>query len=107
MDYGKIKNAMEEKYKVGDIVLMEDYFSLCREASESGLDGHEWNHAIRGKITESLQYAVSEKNFDLAERFNGLLFRSLLFGAPYYFDDYLQAVEYGKPYDKKFYAPRR
>ena len=107
MDYGKIKNAMEEKYKVGDIILMEDYFSLCREASESGLDGHEWNHAIRGKITESLHYAVSEKNFDLAERFNGLLFRSLLFGAPYYFDDYLQAVEYGKPYDKKFYAPRR
>lgn len=47
------------------------------------------------------------EDFRQAERFDGLLFRSLLFGAPHFFDDYLQAVEYGRPRDKKFYQPRR
>ena len=36
-----------------------------------------------------------------------MLFKSLLFGAPHFFEDYLNAVEYGKPYDKRFYAPRQ
>ncbi len=51
--------------------------------------------------------AVQQSKFDIAERFNDFLFRSLLFGAPHFFDDYLQAVEWGKPLDKKFYQPRR
>ncbi|MBQ2346994.1 MAG: phage terminase large subunit, partial [Clostridia bacterium] len=40
-------------------------------------------------------------------RFDDLHYRSLIFGAPHFFDDFLQAVEYGKPLNKKFYQPRR
>ena len=109
MDYYRLKKTIEEKYVAGDIVLMTDYFSLCRDAAENGLfrEGQEWNHGARARIAEGLRYAVSVGDFDLAERFSDLLYRSLLFGAPYYFDDYLQAVEYGKPYDRQFYGPRR
>lgn len=46
-------------------------------------------------------------NFRNAELFNDLLFKSLVFRASHFFDDYLQAVEFGKPLDKKFYQPRR
>lgn len=86
-----------------DIRIYEDYFSLCRESDE----GKAWNREDRGRIIHGMQLVVEDGDFTAAERFNDLLFRSLLFGADTYFDDYLQAVEYGKPYDKKFYAPRR
>ena len=84
-----------------DPEVWEDYLSLCREAvKEEGLSrtAHDWNHGVaRYGITNALRRAALKGKYDLAERFDNLLYRSLLFGARDYFDDYLQAVEYGKP----------
>ena len=80
----------------------QDYLNVCRNEND-----HELNHSLRKLIINALQSAVKQEKFILAAQFDDLLFKSLLFSAPYYFDDYLQAVEYGKPYDKRFYAPRR
>lgn len=62
---------------------------------------------FRPLLTTALQKAVENRDWTAAEQIDGMLFKSLLFGAPHFFEDYLNAVEYGKPYDKRFYAPRQ
>lgn len=101
----KIKASMENK--PNEFEAYNDYFDLCREwAKEDFKAGQEANRAFRGAVSEAIRRCAYAENFTKAEMFNDLLFRSLLFGAPHYFDDYLQAVEFGKPLAKQFYKPR-
>lgn len=114
----------------------QDYFELCRawfaewEAASRKKMFHqyqitgatnkvgrytEFNHPaqlhnrkdFRPLLTAALQKAVENRDWAAAEQLDSMLFKSLLFGAPHFFEDYLNAVEYGKPYDKRFYAPRQ
>lgn len=83
-------------------------FAVCREYEKIDFQtAHAWNHELRNRISWGLRMTVCSQKFDEAREFDDLMFRSLLFGAQHFFDDYLQAVEYGKPLDKKFYQPRR
>lgn len=110
MEYTKIKYLIERaiEHNPYDLSAYEDLFSLCREHEKADFtEAHSCNHKLREKIKKGLLNCVSQRDFRIAEKFDNLLFRSLLFGAPHFFDDYLQAVEYGKPLDKKFYQPRR
>lgn len=110
MDYSKMKSSIDRAILKSqlDVAAYDDKFALCRdyEGTEFRL-AHEWNQALQEEIREGLKLAVDTRDFKTAEEFDNLLFRSLLFCAPHYFDAYLQAVEYGKPLDKKFYLPRR
>lgn len=110
MDYSKMKSSIDRAILKSplDVAAYDDKFALCRdyEGTEFRL-AHEWNQALQEEIRAGLKLAVDIRDFKTAEEFDNLLFRSLLFCAPYYFDAYLQAVEYGKPLDKKFYLPRR
>lgn len=110
MDYSKMKNSIDRAILKSplDVAAYDDKFALCRdyEGAEFRL-AHEWNQALQEEIRAGLKLAVDTRDFKTAEEFDNLLFRSLLFCAPHYFDAYLQAVEYGKPLDKKFYLPRR
>ena len=111
MDYRRLEHRIRMstiKYR-DDPAVWEDYLSLCREALDAGMkEAHDWNHGVlRHGVIEGLRKSAQAHDFDKAERFDQLLYKSLLFGARDFFDDYLQAVEYGKPHDKKFYAPRR
>lgn len=110
MDYSKMKSSIDRAILKSplDVAAYDDKFALCRdyEGTEFRL-AHEWNQALQEEIRAGLKLAVDTRDFKTAEEFDNLLFRSLLFGAPHYFDAYLQAVEYGKPLDKKFYLPRR
>lgn len=110
MDYSKMKSSIDRAILKSplDVVAYDDKFALCRdyEGTEFRL-AHEWNQALQEEIRAGLKLAVDTRDFKTAEEFDNLLFRSLLFCAPHYFDAYLQAVEYGKPLDKKFYLPRR
>lgn len=110
MDYSKMKSSIDRAILKGplDVAAYDDKFALCRdyEGTEFRL-AHEWNQALQEEIRAGLKLAVDTRDFKTAEEFDNLLFRSLLFCAPHYFDAYLQAVEYGKPLDKKFYLPRR
>lgn len=110
MDYSKMKSNIDRAILKSplDVAAYDDKFALCRdyEGAEFRL-AHEWNQALQEEIRAGLKLAVDTRDFKTAEEFDNLLFRSLLFCAPHYFDAYLQAVEYGKPLDKKFYLPRR
>lgn len=110
MDYSKMKSSIDRAISKSplDVAAYDDKFALCRdyEGTEFRL-AHEWNQALQEEIRAGLKLAVDTRDFKTAEEFDNLLFRSLLFCAPHYFDAYLQAVEYGKPLDKKFYLPRR
>ena len=110
VDYIKIKSKIEEAISKSPYVfsIYQDLFDLCKNYKQVDfVAAHEWNHEMRSKFGEALAYYVSIKDFDTAKKFDKLLYKSLLFGATDYFDDYLQAIEYGKPLDKKFYQPRR
>ena len=110
MNYLKLKESIEKAIHAHpmEVEPYNDFFDLCREYEKIDFAvAHEWNHNMRVYIGWALRSAVERADFTAAERFDNLLFRSLLFGAPHFFDDYLQAVEYGKPLDKKFYQPRR
>ncbi len=110
MDYSKMKSSIDRAILKSplDVAAYDDKFALCRdyEGTEFRL-AHEWNQALQEEIRAGLKLAVDTRDFKTAEEFDNLLFRSLLFCAPHYFDAYLQAVEYGKPLDKKFSLPRR
>lgn len=110
MDYSKMKSSIDRAILKSplDVAAYDDKFALCRdyEGVEFRL-AHEWNQVLQEEIRAGLKLAVDTRDFKTAEEFDNLLFRSLLFCAPHYFDAYLQAVEYGKPLDKKFYLPRR
>lgn len=110
MDYSKMKSSIDRAILKSplDVAAYDDKFAMCRdyEGAEFRL-AHEWNQALQEEIRAGLKLAVDTRDFKAAEEFDNLLFRSLLFCAPHYFDAYLQAVEYGKPLDKKFYLPRR
>lgn len=110
MNYSKMKSSIDRAIFKSplDVAVYDDKFALCRdyEGTEFRL-AHEWNQALQEEIRAGLKLAVDTRDFKTAEEFDNLLFRSLLFCAPHYFDAYLQAVEYGKPLDKKFYLPRR
>ena len=103
---GRIERAIQSQPL--DIEAHNDLFDLCREYEKVDFTvAHEWNREMRTYVGYGLRLAVDKHDFMQAERFNDLLFRSLLFDAPHFFDEYLQAVEFGKPLDKKFYQPRR
>lgn len=110
MNYIALKGRIEQviQSRPLDIEAYNDLFALCREYEKIDFTvAHEWNRSMRTQVGYGLRLAVDKPDFTLAERFNDLLFRSLLFDAPHFFDEYLQAVEFGKPLDKKFYQPRR
>ena len=92
-----------------DFPAYDDLFALIRAwATEDFALAHEVNHKmLRPRVYKALHWCAERKRMDLAEKFDRLLYRSLVFGAPHFFDDYLQAIEYGKPLSKRFYEPRR
>lgn len=109
MDYqkifAKIKNAIEDNPL--DTVAYEDYFSLIRDYVGTDFkDAHAENHWLRSAYDRGMLVAVEEHDWKAAEIFDNGKFRSLVLSAPYYFEDYLMAVEYGKPLGKQFYRPR-
>ena len=98
--YTTLKRLDPEPYK--------ELFWCCKEyAKINHVIGHDWNHDLIDRLKTALTESAKARKYTEARTFDDLLFRALVFSAPYYFDDYLQAVEYGKPYDKQFYMPRR
>ena len=98
--YATLKRLDPEPFK--------DLFWCCKEyAKINHVVGHDWNHDLIKRLKVVLTESAKARKYEAARVFDDMLFRALVFSAPYYFDDYLQAVEYGKPYDKQFYMPRR
>ena len=110
MDYVKLTQAIDEAIvrHPEDFKPYQDTFEIIREWE--GVDRKAalaFSHTFREKVLKGMGIVNEVGEVKDLMDFDGLNYRLLLLGAPYFFDDYLQAVEYGKPLDKKFYQPRR
>lgn len=89
----------------------EDYVSLIQGwRDEDPIMAHADNRSLFRKIVLfNLNTVLSEAYPDLnaADMLHDMLYKSLLLSAPAWFEDYLQAVEFRRANEKKFYAPRR
>lgn len=88
MNYLKLKENIEKAIHAHpmEVEPYNDFFDLCREYEKIDFEvAHEWNHNMRVYIGWALRSAVERADFTAAERFDNLLFRSLLFGAPHFF----------------------
>jgi len=92
----------------GDLVPYNDALGVAREWVKEDFDSaHKFIHMLHNPIDHAIAAAVERKDYDVLPALDQLKFGLLLFGAQDFFDDYLQAVEYGKPLWKQFYLPRR
>lgn len=96
-----------QRFKM-DPEVYEELYTVCKEYIKVDSDiGYRWLHEMQGMIKPLLRECAMREMFQEAQRFDDLLYQVLKLGARDYFDDYMQAVEYGKPVDKQFYRPRR
>jgi len=93
-----------------DTVPYQDMLSMAKQYADECPDdtetAHKWIHDLYDPLDRLFGYAA-ENDKGMLLNLDNLKYTYLLFGAPYYFDDYLQCVEYGKPHYKQFYLPRR
>lgn len=88
-----------------DKQLYSDLFSCIRYLGQTDLPAsieknHEFLEHIRAAMESSQNVEDKAKLYDQYKR-------ALFYSAPYVFDDYLLAVEFDRPLEKKFYQPRR
>ena len=110
MDFIKVRDHILQAIKrfSYDPEVFEEYFTLIREYVKEDFEtGHRWNHELQDMVKPLLRECAMREMFVEAQRFDDLLYQVLLLGSRDFFDDYMQAVEYGKPVDKQFYRPRR
>jgi predicted phage terminase large subunit-like protein len=101
-----------------DAELHEDHLSLCRNMIGDLSPGmqtyrriprlaHRFNREFRPLTSKALAMAVELKDWNTAERLNTCLYRSYVLSATCYFEDYLQAIDFNRTPDKRFYEPRK
>ena len=86
---------------------MRDMFSYIREELRPGKESARAMWKLRPYVKEGMDGNAARGDFVTVGQLDELYYKLLLFTAQDYFDDYLQAVEYWRPYAKKFYLPRR
>ena len=88
-----------------DRQLYSDLFSCIRYLGQTDLPASiKKNHEFLEHIRTAMD--ASQNVNDKAELYDQYK-RALFYSAPYVFDDYLLAVEFDRPLEKKFYQPRR
>lgn len=113
MDYQKTAHAIQAHIDRDpyDKAAYEDYLALLNVwIGDDPILAHADNRLLfRRKVIFNLNESLSDPNAGIytAEMLHDTLYRSLVLSAPAYFEDFLQAVEFNRPNDKKFYAPRR
>ena len=113
MDYQKTAHAIHAHIDKNphDRGPYEDYLSLLRSwIDEDPIIAHADNRLLfRRKVIFNLQESLEDRQASIytSEMLHDTLYKSLVLSAPAYFEDFLQAVEFNRPNEKKFYAPRR
>lgn len=88
-----------------DKQLYSDLFSCIRYLGQTDLPASiEKNHEFLEHIRAAME---ATQNVDGKAELYDQYKRALFYSAPYVFDDYLLAVEFDRPLEKKFYQPRR
>lgn len=84
---------------------LQDLFSYARELPKR--EAFRVVRDLRPAVQSAMDGNAEKDRFEQVGLLDELYFKTLLFTGQDIFDDYLQAVEYWKPYAKKFYLPRR
>ena len=85
-----------------DVEGYQDLFDCCRNLESKDFDlAHKTNKKLRAKLATQIS-----KGVNVTELF-GVYKKTLLFDAPYYFDEYLLYLEINRPPKQRFYQPRR
>ena len=108
MDYEVVRKRIEKAIlkSPADVSAYEDMFSLFKDYDKVDHDeAHKRNRGFQQAIRNGLNKTLGDGDFDVADKFSNLLFRSLVFDAPFYFDACLQAVEYESRSTKSFIFP--
>ena len=102
-----LARAEDPRYKF-DSELYEDAFSCVRQIDkERDAIQVEYNHNLMSLIERNCAEAAEVHDVVYLEAMTDLFKRCLIYTAPVCFDDFCRAIEYDRPADKKFYAPRR
>ena len=104
--WNRIKSRMSPDK--ADQGLYDDAFSCIRNIGE---DDQELADALCMELVSAAdaatRFAVANEEYNYAEFLYQLRRRCYIYSGPRKFDAFLQAIEYDKPLEKKFYAPRR
>lgn len=114
MDYQKILTAIGQRMSLHphEIELYRDAGSAVRSWG-SEVCGPHWamprevidaNHRLMNSLAVAMRTCT---DMGIVKELHDEYRKCLFYTAPYWFDDYLQAVEFDRPADKKFYLPRR
>lgn len=114
MDYPKLLSAIggHMERRPYDVELYQDAGSAVRSWGGEAAGPH-WamprevidaNHRLMNSIAQAMRTAGDA---GVVKALHGEYRKCLFFTAPYWFDDYLQAVEFDRKPEKKFYLPRR
>ena len=99
--YSKAR-MVAEKIPLSKIEGIIDYWSLVKSSKD-----REWSKEFRKLLLSEMDSALRNKDYALAKVIDEHLFYTYVYNAPYEFEEYLMAIEYDKPLDKKFYIPRQ
>lgn len=90
------------------IEVYQDLFSCLRDIfqEDKSFIFKEIENA-RSKIERKIKKAANDSDFSLVEKLDNILYKTYLLVAPDKFDDFLIALEWGRPRPERFYEPRR
>lgn len=88
-----------------DLKLYDDAYQYI--IAQAGDPNTEWTHQLMGRVSRLMSKCNEEKRYDLMEGLYEIYRNTLFYSARVCFDDFCTAIEFDRPPDKKFYAPRR
>ena len=102
-----LERAENDKYKF-NADLYVDAFSCIKFIGEREKEpDRDRNHALMALVNTRLREAVERGNHEFAQKMYELYRTCLFYTAPYCLDDFARAIEFDRPNERKFYAPRR
>ena len=112
MDYEKIYGnivvaAKKSGYELSVMSDMSDCIVNWAKENPSDKTAYTKASQVLNMQSYAMQQCVNKKDYQTAENFRRLIYRTLLFSARENFDHYMQALEYDRDYSSKFYLPRR
>ena len=105
---GKIHTYLDQDDN--DFVVFEDLYACLKDLYEEDLEFLKANIEIsRSKIERKIkkEYVKEEKNWQLIEDLDSMLYKTHLLLAKDLFEDFLIALEWGRKPSERFYEPRR
>lgn len=106
--YRKIQSVSDKNpYDFDAVKDMSDLLYNWRRFLPEDNSPYEKVNDVLFRASRGMQHVSQQQNYKKAEMFRELIYQVLKFSADKNFDHYMQALEYDRPADERFYLPRR